>query len=185
MDDDETNERARLTDTVDLELFERWLAGDAKAGDRLARRHYGRMSRYFARRFPGDVSDLVQRTWVVVIEARARIEQPENFSSFYLGVAKNVCREEIRRRVRKVVQIDDRLEYAPEPSPDDQLEAAETHARLHLALADLPPTLSSAILPYYWERLPAHRVGQRLGIPEAATRSRLRRGKDFLRARLS
>jgi RNA polymerase sigma-70 factor (ECF subfamily) len=180
MEDSEDTE----LDTIDKRLFARWRDGDRRAGDGLARRHYARLSRYFARRFHGDVDDLVQRTWLVVIEARARIEQPENFRCFYLGVARNVCREEIRRRVRKTLQLDDRTELGRAPSPAEQLEQAETNARLHEALGQLPLKLSRAIFPYYWDRRPAHVVGELLGIPESTTRSRLRRGKDFLRTRL-
>ena len=48
---------------TDLELLERWRAGDRAAGSALFKRHVGWIERYFGSRVDCDVDDLVQSTF--------------------------------------------------------------------------------------------------------------------------
>jgi RNA polymerase sigma factor (sigma-70 family) len=177
-----SREAQRTSVREETELFARWCAGDSAAGDALARCFHQSSRAYFARRFPGDAEDLAQRTWVAIAEARARFRGDCGFAGFFAGVARNICRAEIRRRCRAQALLDSLCTLpARSCDPTHDIELAEDVQRLMQALQTLPCGLFDAVHLYYFERTSARRVGEGLGVPEANVRSRLHRARALLR----
>lgn len=173
-----------LATDLDGPLLLRWRSGDAAAGDELIRRHHPRLDNYFRRRFRGDISDLTQRTWLTLFETQDRIQHEDRFGHYCLGIARNVALEEIRRRVRREPTAADLAGAATAESLEELATRHETMQELVDAIAELQRDFASVIQLFYYERRPAPAVGQALGIPENTARSRLRRAREFLRARV-
>ncbi|HWB74133.1 MAG TPA: sigma-70 family RNA polymerase sigma factor [Nannocystaceae bacterium] len=175
-----SDDASDTTATIVLEhaLFVRWRDGDVRAGTELARRVDPLLNRYFARRFTGDIRDLVQRTWLAMIEAKLRFRMDCPFRAFCLATARNIMREEIRR-LRRCPPIDEpMLVPTAIPDPVDELERAEVFAQLDLVLDGLDARSAEVVRLFYWEDTCGRKIGIQLAIPESSVRSRLRRAKQ-------
>jgi RNA polymerase sigma-70 factor (ECF subfamily) len=168
----------------DAELLAQWRAGNQLAATELFRRHRAHVARFFRARFAGDIGDLLQRTWVAVIESRERICRGDRFGPYCLGIARNVAFEEIRARVRRTPSAADLGLCAAAPSPCEVAIEHETRQQLARAVSLLHRDLAAVVQHYYFERTAAPAVGRALGIPENTARSRLRRARVFLKLQM-
>ena len=66
----------------DRDLLERWKDGDKAAGAELFDRHYQQVTRFFRSKTKGTPEDLVQRTFVGLIEALPSYRGAGSFRSF-------------------------------------------------------------------------------------------------------
>lgn len=173
------------TKQSDAVLLSLWRAGDRSAGTALIHRHEPAIVRFFHRRFGGEVCDLLQRTWVAILESRGRIANDHRFGAFCLGVARNIAFEEIRARVRRVPCAAELGIPEESPSPCDLALHEETIQRLARASSRLSGDFAAVVHRYYFEERTAPAIGRLLGIPENTVRSRLRRARDFLRGELA
>ena len=92
----------------DLALITAYLAGDVGAFDTLFQRYHARV-RAGCFRYVGDealAEDLVQETFYNVIRALARVDQSFNFGAWIHRIAVNICQDELRRRNRRAVHLD-------------------------------------------------------------------------------
>ena len=74
---------------ADIELLEAWRAGDTRAGQALLSRHIRRLYLFFSNKIGDDVSDLVQRTMLGVVEGRDRLRDDAAFRPYLLRIARN------------------------------------------------------------------------------------------------
>jgi RNA polymerase sigma-70 factor (ECF subfamily) len=92
----------------DLVLITAYLAGDVDAFDTLFQRYHARV-RAVCLRYVGDealAEDLVQETFYNVIRALARVDHTFNFGAWVHRIAVNICQDELRRRNRRAIHID-------------------------------------------------------------------------------
>ena len=73
-------------------------AGDAEAGTTLFERHFEAIARFFRNKTDGPLDDLVQRTFLGVLEGRDRIRGEAGFRGYLFGVARNVLRKSWQAR---------------------------------------------------------------------------------------
>jgi len=59
---------------TDLELLDRWRAGDAAAGEELVGRHWTAISRFFRAKVGDDGADLISQTFLALVEGRDAID---------------------------------------------------------------------------------------------------------------
>lgn len=71
----------------DIQLVDAWRSGDRHAGEALFRRHFSGVSRFFRNNFSGPVDDLVQQTFMALLEGRQRLASGANFRSYLDGWA--------------------------------------------------------------------------------------------------
>jgi RNA polymerase sigma factor (sigma-70 family) len=116
-------------------------AGDADAWTSLVRR-FDRVLRHIARSYrlaPDDVDEVVQTTWLELLEAIQRIREPAALGGWLATVTR---RNALRRRqmhVREQLTDDPRLGDRPDSEgAEASVLAAERRAALAGALADLP-----------------------------------------------
>ncbi|MCB9565707.1 MAG: RNA polymerase sigma factor [Myxococcales bacterium] len=170
----------------DLQLLERWQAGVEAAGAELFRRYYPAILRFFRSKVGPQAPDLVQRTFLGCLEARPRIREGANFRSFLFGVARNVLLMHFRgsRRERERIDFTERSAEDLGASPVSLL-AREREAQLLLqALRSIPLEYQIVLELYYWEGLNSREIADIDGTPEPTIRTRLRRAKLRLEARL-
>ena len=92
----------------DLALITAYLAGDAGAFDVLFQRYHGRV-RAICLRYVGDealAEDLVQDTFYNLIRSLSRVDEGFNFGAWVHRIAVNICQDELRRRNRRAMHLD-------------------------------------------------------------------------------
>jgi RNA polymerase sigma factor (sigma-70 family) len=116
--------------------------GDMRAWDRLVDQ-YCRLIWSIPVRFnleESDAADVVQTTWMRLIEHIDRIEQPDRVGSWLMATARNECRRHMAARKRLVLVHEDQefdsVNHGPEV--DEALLAAERAQAVRDALAHLP-----------------------------------------------
>jgi RNA polymerase sigma-70 factor (ECF subfamily) len=166
----------------DAELLDAWRAGDRHAGRQLFERHADAVARFFENKVRERPEDLIQQTFLVLVEQRGRVRDGVAMRAFILGVARNVLREHLRTlaRGRPIdLEIDSMAALAPGPVT---LLARQREQRLLLeALRSLPIEHQLTLELYYWERFDAREIAEVVGISHSAMRSRLVKARELLR----
>ena len=171
--------------TSDEALYEAWRAGDRQAGHTLFDRHFDSIYRFFESKAHGDVSDLVQRTFLGCVEARDRFRGASSFRTFLFAVARHELSAHFRSRRRGAV-VDFGVSSVADlaPGPSSFARQRSERAALGDALRSLPVDLQIAIELRFWESLSGPDLAVVLEVPEGTVRSRLRRALEALRAAL-
>ncbi len=176
-----------MAEITDFELLGQWRAGDTAAGNRLLRRHFQSVHRFFRNKVDGDIDDLIQRTFLGLVEALPRFREHAQFKTFLLAVARNHLllhyreRAQLQKRSAEDVSVHD-LGVAAAPS--GAIALREEQQLLLTALRRLPLALQLTVELFYWERLGVDDIGLVLEIPAGTVKSRLARARDNLRATL-
>lgn len=171
--------------STDLELLAAWRAGDQSQGNDLFQRHFGAVHRYFANKVASerDVEDLIQRTFLAVVEAQVRYSGTSSFKTWVLGIAHNLLCEHYRGQRRGGGPPLDLSEISVRDlcaGPSTLLGQRRNERALLEALRAIPFDAQVILELYYWERMTGAEVGELFGIPENTARSRLRRSKQQL-----
>lgn len=165
----------------ELELLNRWRAGDKQAGSALFQRHYDSLFRFFSGKVTGDVRDLIQQTVLACVERRDAIE---SFRAYLFGTARLVLFGHYRERVRGGF---DELATSLEdlaPSPSRLVDAADGSRALVAALRRLPLATQVLLELHYWERLTQRELAEATKTPLGTMKSQLKRAQTLLRREL-
>jgi RNA polymerase sigma-70 factor (ECF subfamily) len=180
--------RASLAARSDDELMTLAAAGLRSAFAVLVERHATRVvglcSRYVNDSHRG--RELAQDTWVLVWQSRDRYRAEGEFLPWLVTVARNHCRNELRRR--KVIASHER-EPLPEEAAQsigqlDDLLLEERRRRVRAALFELARPLREALLLRYAEELRYDQMTQVVGTGQSTLRSRVHHGLKALREKL-
>jgi RNA polymerase sigma-70 factor, ECF subfamily len=166
----------------DPELLEAWRAGDSAAGERLFERYYTAIARFFTNKVSGDPADLIQETFVLCLQGRDRIVDPQRFRSYLFGIAYNVLRRHYESR-----HVDgERLDFASRSVADlgagpltVAVQSGEQRVLLE-ALRRIPVQFQVVLELFYWEELTSAAIAEVLGLPHGTVRTRLRRARTLL-----
>lgn len=131
-------------DSFDIAALVRRAAdGDKQAWNRLVDQ-YGRLIWSITVRFKlaeSDAADVVQTTWMRLIEHIDRIEQPDRIGSWLAATARNECLRHVAAR-KKIVLVRENVEFDGAdhhgPEVDEALLAAERAQVVRDAMAHLP-----------------------------------------------
>lgn len=175
-----------MADDADLDLLDRWRAGDVGAGKQLFERHFEALFRFFCNKLGADVDDLVQETLLECVRSRDSFRAESSFRTFLFAIARHRLlkhRERFARRGPMAEIVEEPI--AAGAGPNTLLcERAEQRALLR-ALRRIPLDLQVLLELYYWEDLTSAELADILEIPHGTVRSRLRRGKQELREALA
>lgn len=162
----------------DLELLQRWRAGDRHAGDALFVRHFDVVHRFFRAKLADDVDDLVQRTFLALLESSVRQRTISSVRGWLLGTARNLLFE--RWRARADFDPSTSTLAALEPSPSAMLTGAAEQRILIGALRTIPLDQQIVLELFYWEAMSGSEIAACLHEPEGTIRTRLRRARESL-----
>lgn len=186
---------AELTDAA---LMERAKLGDRAAFEELVAR-YRQPVMNLARRTVNDATeaeDLAQVVFVQAYKAAGRYRPTAKFSTWLFTIARNLCLNEIRRRVRHPAEsMDAQLEsddgdYARQfedrtiAGPDFDAQRSELYVKIDEAIHDLPETQRTAILLCREGDLSYEDIAAVMGTSVSAVKSLIFRGRDTLKKRL-
>jgi RNA polymerase sigma factor (sigma-70 family) len=170
----------------DAELLEAWRGGDAAAGEVLFDRHFATVTRFFRNKVDDGLEDLVQRTFLALVESRQPFRAEGSFRGYVLGVAHNLLRRHYRDRRR-----DERIEFGSVSladlgvRPSEIVAAHREHRCLLEALRRIPIEHQIVLELYYWESMSASAIAEVVDAPEGTVRTRLRRAKQLLEEQLA
>jgi RNA polymerase sigma-70 factor (ECF subfamily) len=172
-------------DEGDLELLEKWLAGDRHAGTLLFRRYFPAVRRFFRNKIGADdVEDLVQRTFAGLVEGGEGFRRDSSFRVFLFAVARRQLfkhlRDNGRRLARQAGDIGVSSIQALGFSPSSIIAAGEQHGLVQQALQRISVEYQTMIELYYWEEIPGPEIAEILGISPTTVRTRLHRARKAL-----
>jgi len=170
----------------DLELLKQWREGTSSAGEELFSRHFPTLKRFFRNKVSSGVEDLMQKTFLICVETKERVRGDSTFRTYLFGVAFNVLRNHLRSKRRK----DDPVDFgtvsaaALDPTPSRYVAGREEQQTILFALRELPLDFQVVLELHYWEQLDRNEIAAVLDIPPGTAASRLRRGRELLKAAL-
>jgi RNA polymerase sigma-70 factor (ECF subfamily) len=130
--------------------------------------------------------ELAQDTWVLVWQGREKYKGDGGFVPWLVTVARNHCRNELRRR--RLANVHERaplVDDAPcSPRQLDGLLREERRRRVRAALAELALPLREALLLRYADDLRYDEIAAVVGTGESTLRSRVHHGLKALREKL-
>ncbi len=174
----------------DIELVRRWSAGDRAAGDRVIRRHFLALRKFFILKI-ADVSereDLVQETLKALLVAVPSFEGRSSFKAFLFGIARNKLYTALKRRYRVSGSFDpwtDSFGDVAGRSVSSVAALRESSLRLLQLMAELPLDEQLLLELSYWHDMPGPEVARALEVSHDVVRARLVRTRRKLAERLS
>lgn len=123
-----------------------------------------------------DADDVTQNVLLRLLRSTKPFESEEYARFWLVRVTMNECKRALRSQWRKAGDIE---EYANELHFETQ-----EHSDLFYAVMELPEKYRTAIYLYYYEDYSTDEIARLTGTPAATVRTRLRRGRELLRAGL-
>ena len=174
----------------DQQLVAAAQSGDRDALDRLLRLHYDRI---FAvcRRIAGneaDAADAAQEALVAIVRGLPRFDGRSRLSTWMYRVATNATLDELRRRNRRPVAVDDSSGVFEHHGDHEhgvvELESVIDREVLDAALAALPDDFRIPVVMRDVADLDYADIADLLGLPLGTVKSRISRGRQQLAERL-
>jgi RNA polymerase sigma-70 factor (ECF subfamily) len=187
-----------VSELTDAMLMERTRLGDRKAFEELVNR-YRRPILRLARRTVRDdfeAEDLAQKVFVQAYRAAGRYRPTAKFSTWLFTIARNLCLNEIRRRIRRSAESLDAWRDSEEGAfsrqfedpagqePDQEVQRAELYQMVEEAIDDLPENQRVAITLCREGDQSYEDIGEVLGLSVSAVKSLVFRAREALKRRL-
>jgi len=138
------------------------------------------------------VDDLVQETWLRVLERGGQYDGRSRFEPWLFTIARNLAVDQMRRR--KIFSLDSNDDpdtgdvpispIASGPSPFEEAARTEDAQRIAAALGSLAPIYREALMLRFQEDLSLQEIAAVAGAPVTTISSRIHRGLAALRTQL-
>jgi RNA polymerase sigma-70 factor (ECF subfamily) len=175
------------TDPIDA-LIQRCLTGDQQAWDEIVRLHRRKVFN-IAYKFTGkhdEAEDLTQDIFLKIFKSLHTFDRRANFQTWLVSVSRNLCIDHYRSVCKERETIDrgvDAGELTPAATTPSALAELEQRGRVELlrrAMAELQPTLRTAVVLRDIHELSYQDIADRLRLPEGTVKSRINRGRTEL-----
>jgi RNA polymerase sigma factor (sigma-70 family) len=169
------------------ELLAAWRTGDEAAGEVLFERYYEGLDFFFSAKAGEDARDLIQRTFLLLLENQDRVREGGNLHSYLYGIARNVLYQHYRGKRRnqgRFVPEEDSFEDLVPTASTLMVQAQESQLLLQ-ALRRIPLESQVILQLYFWEQMTAKGIGEVLEVPEGTARTRIRRAKQLLEQQMA
>ncbi len=167
---------------ADLDLVQRYLAGDVSAFEELMRAHEDRVFGICLRmlRDREAALDATQDTFITVFRKADRFAGRAAFSTWLYRVAVNTCYDTLRRSKRRRTEPLGDHHDPVDHSLADGFAAVEVRPDLESALAELPVEFRAAVIIVDLEGMSLQTASELLGVPVGTVKSRVFRGRRLL-----
>ncbi|MFD0870797.1 MULTISPECIES: RNA polymerase sigma factor SigW [Paenibacillus] len=139
--------------------------------------------------------DIVQETFLRVYKNLHRYDEKQKFSTWIYRIATNLCIDQLRKR-KANYSLDAEMPdgegadwYSMLPSddvsPEGQILLSETQQQIRSAIDMLPEKYKSVVILRYLHDLSLQEIGEVLDMPVTTVKTRVHRGREYLRKRLS
>ena len=145
---------------------------------------------------PDEAEDLAQATFIQLWKTAGRYQPTARFSTFLFTIARNLCLNEIRRRVRHPADSLDesrpddeehplrQIEDRRQPSADAEVARGELFSLVEESLAALPEKQRTALILCREGELSYEEIATVLQTSLQATKSLIHRARETLKGRL-
>jgi RNA polymerase sigma-70 factor (ECF subfamily) len=172
---------------TDEELMSAYVAGDARAFEKLFARLAPRVHGFFLRSFrdEGVADDLLQVTFMKIHRAREQYRHGLRLAPWLFAIAGRVRLDELRRRMRLPEDADEDAVARAEsfPAADPPLDS-DVQSAVRAALEALPESQRTVIHLHRYEGMTFTEIAAVLGSTPGAVKLRAFRGYEALRERL-
>lgn len=167
----------------DRDLLARWAQGVQRAGDKLARRHYASLHRFFEIKVPEAADDLTQATMLACLEAHARFLGDAPFKSYLFGIARRQMLLYLRSRERHARMLTFKQAQGPDTvlTPSRCAALRQEQTAMLMGLTALSVQQQMTVQLYYWERMKVAEIAAVFGVPESTITTRLARARELIR----
>ena len=171
---------------TDAALLDAWRSGDSEAGERLFERYVSAVTRFFRNKVSIGIEDLVQETFLGLVEGRERLRKASTTRSYLFAIAHNVLRAHLRKLGRERA-IDDGVSSIAElvPNMSSVVGRQREHRLLLDALRRLPLRDQIVLELSFWEGLSAVEIAEIVGGTASAMRGRVFRARKQLEQELA
>ncbi|WP_168123865.1 RNA polymerase sigma factor SigW [Paenibacillus sp. HB172176] len=172
------------------------LKGDRQAFEELVDLYQGKLYHMAYRMLSSrqEAEDVVQETFLRVYKNLERFDDTQKFSTWIYRIATNLCIDRLRKR-RPTYSLDAESNdyegldgYSMIPSddrtPESELILTDTQRIIQEAMESLPPKYKTVMMLRYLHDLSLQEVGDILGMPVTTIKTRVHRGREFLRKKL-
>ncbi len=170
----------------DRQLIDAVLAGNVEAFDEIVK-SYQRPIYYLSLRMlknQENADEVTQKTFLKAYRALGGFQFKSSLKTWLSAIALNLCRTELMRPRREVVELP---EHLPDASSDDVREAEEQNHRKYLleqALEELPPRQKEVVMLRIYQELPFKEIAQALESTESAVKVNFHHAMKSLKDRL-
>jgi RNA polymerase sigma factor (sigma-70 family) len=137
------------------------------------------------RRDRAEAEEVLQATYLKVLEGQARFDRRSSFTTWLFGVVRLTAADHRRRRwLRDLVSARLAVEESirePAPSADAGVECAQRRAALERALASLPRRQREVLLLVFYHEMTIEDAARVMSVGVGSARQHYARGKDRLR----
>jgi len=153
--------------------------------DGLVSQYHYRLLRYltFLTSRREHAEDLVQETWLRVLERAWQYNGSSRFEPWLFAIARNLAMDDLRKRQRTGSQAEGEMAEESD-SPFRAAARSEDAMRISAALGALEPIYREALLLRFQEDLSLAEIAEVAGAPVATVSSRIQRGLAMLRGGL-
>lgn len=143
-----------------------------------------------------EAEDIVQETFLRVYKNFDRYDEKQKFSTWIYRIATNLCIDRLRKRKPSYsldAELNDQdgsadgytLIPGDERTPETEYLLSETQLTIHDAIDHLPAKYKSVMVLRYLQELSLQEIGEVLNMPVTTVKTRVHRGREYLRKRLS
>jgi len=171
----------------DLQLIERFQAGERRAFDELVKR-YQRPLYYLAMRYlknEADASDVTQRAFVRMFKALGKFRRDARFRTWAYRITINLCLNHIRDHRREHVSEIAEDALTAEPEAENLVIKNQRSAQLQHAIAELPPKQRMVLELRVYDDLSFREVGELANCSENAAKVNFHHAVKRLRGLLA
>jgi len=181
--------RAPDSAETDASLLARAQAGDVSAFERLSSAYADRLFMLLLRLLGdrGEAEDVAQEVMLRAWRGIARFQGQSSYFTWLYRIAVNEANRALEKKARRPAGVsigaqELQLPASPAYDPSRQAENSELRRVLGQALAELPPTLRTAIVLRDVEGLSTQEAAEIAGVSQAAFKSRLHQARLRVRA---
>ena len=127
-----------------------------------------------------DVDDVLQETWLV-----ARRSEAPRGRGWLAGVVRNIAAQFTRSEARRSVREESAARTEVMPSIADSAARLNQMRSVVDALEELDEPYRTTLLMRFFDELTPHEIAREIGVPLETVRTRVRRGLERLRGRLT
>ncbi|MNN45219.1 ECF RNA polymerase sigma factor SigW [compost metagenome] len=141
-----------------------------------------------------EAEDIVQETFLRVYKNWNRYDEKQKFSTWIYRIATNLCIDRLRKRKPSYyldAEMNDQegmdgysLIPGDERTPESEYLLSETQQMIHHAIEGLPAKYKSVIILRYLQEMSLQEIGDILDMPVTTVKTRVHRGREFLRKKL-
>lgn len=172
--------------STDIELIDRFIAGDQDAFNALMRAHEDRVFAIALRmmRNRDAALDATQETFLTLYRKADRFHRKSAFTTWLYRVTINTCYDQLRKQKRTRADALPETNDPPDRHSEDELAGAELRPDLAAALAALSEDFRTAVVLSDFEGNSLEVVAEILEVPIGTVKSRLFRGRRILAQKL-